>query len=348
METLWFVLVSFMLTMYVVLDGFDLGAGIIHLNAAKTDAERRMILNAIGPVWDGNEVWILAAGGTLYFAFPLVYASSLSGFYLPLIMILWLLISRGLGIEFRHQVNNPLWRSFWDVVFSLSSGLLAIFLGAALGNIIRGVPLSQGGYFFEPLWTTFTVVPESGILDWYTIMLGLIAFFTLTMHGSSYIAMKTEGDVQHRSRAAAGKAWWGVLATTVAGVIATFKLRPELSDNFTGNVLGFLFPLAALLGLSGVGYYFRKRQDLRMFLSSSLFILGMLGGTAYALYPNLLISSIDASASLTIHNAAAQPYGLSVGLTWWIVGMVLVLGYFLYVYRSFRGKVIPPIDEAGY
>ena len=348
METLWFVLVSFMLTMYVVLDGFDLGAGIIHLYAAKTDAERRLILNAIGPVWDGNEVWILAAGGTLYFAFPLVYASSFSGFYLPLIMVLWLLMSRGLGIEFRHQVNNPLWRNFWDVVFSLSSALLAIFLGAALGNIIRGVPLSKEGYFFEPLWTTFTIVPESGILDWYTVVLGLVAFFTLTVHGSSYVAMKIEGDVQIRSRAAAGKAWWGVLATTIVGVIATFTLRPELFNNFNNQHLGLFFPFSALLGLSGVHYYSRKGQDTRMFLSSTLFILGMLGGTAFALYPNLLTSSTDPSASLTIYNTAAQAYGLSVGLTWWIVGMALVSGYFIYVYRSFGGKVALPTEDAGY
>jgi cytochrome d ubiquinol oxidase subunit II len=348
METLWFVLVSFMLTMYVVLDGFDLGAGIIHLYAAKTDAERRVILNAIGPVWDGNEVWIIAAGGTLYMAFPLVYASSFSGFYLPLIMVLWLLMSRGLGIEFRHQVDNPLWRNFWDVVFSVSSALLAIFLGAALGNVIRGVPLSKEGYFFEPLWTTFTVVPESGILDWYTVILGLVAFFTLTMHGSSYVAMKTVGDVQIRSRAAAGKAWWGVLATAIAGVVSTFGLRPEMFNNFTEHSWGFLFPLAALLGLFGVVYHLRKGKDTQMFLASTLFILGMLGGTAFALYPNLLTSSIDHSASLTIYNAAAPSYGLSVGFSWWMVGMVLVSGYFIYVYRSFRGKVTLPTEDAGY
>jgi cytochrome bd ubiquinol oxidase subunit II len=348
METLWFILVSFMLTMYVLLDGFDLGAGIIHLFVAKNDAERRLILNAIGPVWDGNEVWILAAGGTLYFAFPLVYASSFSGFYLPLIMVLWLLMSRGLGIEFRHQVSNPLWRSFWDVVFSVSSVLLAIFLGAALGNVIRGVPLSKEGYFFEPLWTTFTVVPASGILDWYTVILGLAALFTLTAHGSSYVAMKTDGDVQIRSRAVAGKAWWGVLATTISGGIATFVLRPDLVDNFTNHSWGVFFPLAALLGLFGVWYYLRRGKDTQMFLSSTLFIVGMLGGTAFALYPNLLTSSIDPSASLTIHNAAAPSYGLSVGFSWWIMGMVLVSCYFIYVYRSFRGKVTLPSEDAGY
>jgi cytochrome bd ubiquinol oxidase subunit II len=348
METLWFVLVSFMMVMYVLLDGFDLGAGIIHLVTAKTDSERRMILNAIGPVWDGNEVWILAAGGTLYFAFPMVYASSFSGFYLPLIMMLWLLMSRGLGIEFRHQLQSPLWQSFWDVVFSLSSGLLAFFFGAALGNIIRGVPLSNDGYFFEPLWTTFTVVPESGILDWYTVTLGLVAFFTLTVHGASFVAMKTSGEVHRRSRAVAGKAWWGVLATSVAGVIATFSIRPELADNFARVTPGLLLPFAALLGLAGVRYYLRTEHDGRVFLSSSLFIFAMLGATAFALYPNLLTSSIDHSASLTVHNAAAQRYGLGVGLVWWSLGMVLVAGYFVYVYRSFRGKTVLPDNGEGY
>ena len=191
MEILWFSIVAFMITMYVILDGFDLGAGIIHLFAAKTDTERRTVLNAIGPVWDGNEVWLLAAGGTLYFAFPLLYASSFSGFYLPLMIVLWLLIMRALGIEFRHQLHHPLWKSFWDVVFSVGSILLSIFFGAALGNVIRGVPLQEDGYFFAPLWTSFTVQPEAGILDWFTVIMGLVGFFTLTVHGSNFIAVKT-------------------------------------------------------------------------------------------------------------------------------------------------------------
>ena len=159
MEILWFCVVAFMLAEYVILDGFDIGAGILHLFVAKNDDERRTVLNAIGPVWDGNEVWILAAGGTLYFAFPLLYASSFSGFYLPLTIVLWLLMLRGLGIELRHHVNNPMWKTFWDGLFALGSTLLSIFLGAALGNVVRGVPLNEKGYFFEPLWTSFTIQP---------------------------------------------------------------------------------------------------------------------------------------------------------------------------------------------
>jgi cytochrome bd ubiquinol oxidase subunit II len=348
METLWFALVSFMLVMYVLLDGFDLGAGIIHLLAAKTDEERRLVLNAIGPVWDGNEVWILATGGTLYFAFPLVYASSFSGFYLPLIIVLWLLMMRGIGIEFRHQVHHPMWTKFWDVVFSISSALLSVFLGAALGNVVRGVPLNADGYFFEPLWTTFTVVPESGILDWYTVILGLVAFFTLTVHGASYVALKTEGPVHDRSHVLASKAWWGVLVTSVAGAAATFALRPALAANFGTAPWGLVFPLLGALGLAGMWLYNRRGQDLRAFLSSGVFIVGMLGGTAFALYPNLLTSSTDPAFSLTAHNAAAQQYGLTVGLMWWVPGIILASGYFVYVYRSFRGKVSLPAQGDGY
>ena len=170
MATLWFMIVAVMVAAYVLLDGFDLGAGAIHLCIAKTDDERRTILRAIGPVWDGNEVWLLAAGGTLYFAFPLLYASSFSGFYLPLMMVLWLLMLRGIGIEFRAHIDEPMWHGFFDVIFDVSSMLLAIFFGAALGNVVRGVPLNADGYFFEPLWTNWRVGAKNGILDWYTVL----------------------------------------------------------------------------------------------------------------------------------------------------------------------------------
>src|SRR5271167_4568191 len=175
MATLWFMIVAVMVAAYVVLDGFDLGAGVIYLGAAKTPDERRSIMRAIGPVWDGNEVWLLAAGGTLYFAFPLLYASSFSGFYLPLMMVLWLLILRAIGIEFRTHIDNQVWQSFFDGVFSLSSVLLAVFFGAALGNVVRGVPLAPDGYFFEPLWTNWKIGPHPGILDWYTVVAGVVA-----------------------------------------------------------------------------------------------------------------------------------------------------------------------------
>src|SRR5579872_11329 len=178
METLWFMIVAVMVAAYVILDGFDLGAGAIYLLVAKTNEERRKILRSIGPVWDGNEVWLLAAGGTLYFAFPQLYASGFSGFYLPLMMVLWLLMLRAIGIEFRTHIDNPVWQSLFDAVFFGSSTLLTIFYGAALGNVIRGVPLGPDGYFFEPLWTNFRVGANNGILDWYTVMAGVVALVT--------------------------------------------------------------------------------------------------------------------------------------------------------------------------
>src|SRR5579863_7820250 len=200
METLWFAIVAVMVAAYVVLDGFDLGAGVIYLGAARTSAERRIIMRSIGPVWDGNEVWLLAAGGTLYFAFPLLYASSFSGFYLPLMMVLWLLMLRGIGIELHAHMDNPVWRGFLDFVFCGSSALLCIFFGAALGNVVRGVPLGADEYFFESLWTNFRVGRNNGILDWYTVMTGVVALVTLTVHGALYVVIKTEGDLARRAR----------------------------------------------------------------------------------------------------------------------------------------------------
>lgn len=348
METLWFILVAFMLTMYVILDGFDLGAGIIHLIAARDDRERRTILNAIGPVWDGNEVWLLAAGGALYMAFPRLYASSFSGFYLPLMIVLWLLIIRALGIEFRHQVQNDLWKSFWDSAFSIASILLSIFLGAALGNVVRGVPLNKDGYFFEPLWTTFMVVPESGILDWFTVIMGLVGFFTLMTHGSNFIALKTEGNIQKRARKFAGKSWWGLVVCSIAAFAATWSIRPQIWLNYQNHLWGFVFPVLGLLGLVGMFYANKSGQDKAAFVSSSTFICGMLASTAFGMYPTLLPASTDPAYSLTVYNSAAQHYGLTVGLTWWILGILLASGYFFHLYRSFRGKVALPSEDAGY
>src|SRR5438874_8969276 len=233
MPTLWFILVAFMLTMYVLLDGFDLGAGVIHMFAARNDEERRAILRAIGPVWDGNEVWLIAAGGTLFFTFPLLYASSFSGFYLPLIMVLWFLMLRGISIELRSHIHDPVWISFWDGVFFVGSALLAIFYGAALGNVIRGVPLDRNGIFFEALWTDFNPYSSNpGILDWYTILVGLLALAVLTTHGANYIALKTEGVLNARARRIARHAWVATLVLALLTTIATFSVQPALSASF--------------------------------------------------------------------------------------------------------------------
>jgi len=210
METIWFCLVAIMITIYVLLDGFDLGAGAIHLFVAKTDEERRQVLASIGPVWDGNEVWLIAAGGTLYFAFPALYASGFSGFYLPLMIVLWLLILRGASIEFRNHIKSAVWHPLWDFLFCASSLLLAVFFGAALGNVVRGVPLDSSGYFFEPLWTDFRLGDETGILDWYTILVGVLALLALVMHGALWVRWKTSGSAGERACRLAGVRWFMV------------------------------------------------------------------------------------------------------------------------------------------
>jgi cytochrome d ubiquinol oxidase subunit II len=344
MTTLWFILVAFMLTMYVLLDGFDLGAGVIHLFAARTDAERRTILRAIGPVWDGNEVWLIAAGGTLFFSFPLLYASSFSGFYLPLFIVLWLLMVRGISIELRSHLSNAVWSAFWDGMFFLGSALLALFYGAALANVVRGVPLDSKGFFFEPLWTTFNPKDANpGILDWYTILIGLLALAALTAHGANYIVMKTTGVVNARARRISQQAWLATVVLTVVGTIATFSLRSSMLTRFNDNLWGYVFPLLALGGLVGMGVYGIRQREHFAFFSSCAYILGLLASTAFGLYPNVL-PAVTPSHNLTIDNAAAGQYGLQVGLVWWLIGMTLAIIYGAVTYRLFRGKVEAPAE----
>src|ERR1700731_2444355 len=275
MPTVWFMIVSVMIAAYVVLDGFDLGAGIIYLGAARTTDERLKVLRSIGPVGDGNEVWLLGAGGTLYFAYPQLYASAFSGFYLPLMIVLWLLMLRGIGIELRSHMGNPVWQGFFDVVFCLSSALLAIFFGAALGNVIRGVPLGPDGYFFEPLWTDFRVGPNTGILDWYTILTGVIALVSLTAHGSLYIAVKTDGDLNQRTRAIALRAWPVQLILTVVGLLATCYVQPTVLDNYKHHTIGYLIPVIVLGSLAVMVYAIRTAQDKLAFLASTFYIVAM-------------------------------------------------------------------------
>lgn len=343
MPTLWFCLVAFMIAIYVLLDGFDLGAGIVHLGVARSDAERRAVISSIGPVWDGNEVWLLAGGGTLFFAFPVLYAASFSGFYLPLMIVLWLLILRGVSIEFRSLIAGPLWSPFWDLTFCFSSALLAIFFGAALGNVVRGVPLDAQGYFFEPLWTNFRFGPDAGILDWYTILVGLAAYLALTLHGSLWVAYKCENEIAARARHIARLSWWGVLVVTALITAITFHIQPQVLANFTSHPWGFAFPVIALAGLFGILVYARgqvtPQRERCAFFSSCAYLLGMLTSAAFGLYPYVLPARAGPALSLSIYNARTSDRGLLLGLAWWIVGMSLAAVYFVFLYRRFAGKV---------
>jgi cytochrome d ubiquinol oxidase subunit II len=343
MPTLWFCLVAVMVAIYVLLDGFDIGAGIVHLGVARTDSERRSVLASIGPVWDANEVWLIAGGGVLFFAFPVLYASSFSGFYLPLMMVLWLLILRGSSIEFRNHVDSPLWAPFWDAVFCLSSALLAIFFGAALGNVVRGVPLDAKGYFFEPLWTNFRLGSNTGILDWYTILVGIAAYLALAQHGALWIAHKTEGEMNVRARHIAKLSAIGVALFTLVITLVTFRVQPQVLANLTSRVWGFVFPALAIAGLIGVFAFLSgapsPKKEARAFYASCAYLLGMLTSAAFGLYPYVLPARGGPDLSLTIYNSRTAEQGMRIGLTWWIIGMILASCYFIFLYRRFAGKV---------
>jgi len=339
METLWFCLVALMLAGYVILDGFDLGAGVVHFLVGKNRNDRRAILGTIGPVWDGNEVWLIAAGGTLYFAFPALYATAFSGFYLPLMIVLWLLILRGLSIELRNHIQNPIWGPFWDVVFAGSSALLAVVFGAALGNVVRGVPIDEQGRFFEALWTDFLPGPRSGILDYYTVLVGLASLAALTMHGSLWIAMKTPDPLAERARGAASKVWWGVLALTAIITVLTMRLQPQVSANLALWPWGMIFPLLALAGLACVPLFLSRQADTRAFLASCAYLVGMLTSAAFGIYPYVLPASTGIARGLTVQSAAAGEGGLRIGAVWWVLGMILAVIYHVVVYRHFAGRV---------
>lgn len=339
METLWFCLLAALIAGYVVLDGFDLGAGVVYLFLGRKDSERQQILSAIGPVWNGNEVWLLAAGGTMFCAFPILYASSFSGFYLPLMLALWLLILRGLAVELRNHLPNPLWQSLWDVVFAGSSTLLAIALGAALGNVIRGVPIDATGFFFVPFFTNFQPGTNPGVLDWYTVPIGLAAVLALAMHGALWIAYKTNGELRNRAAKMVPRLWWGVVVLNILITLLSFRVQPLIAQSFAMHPWGYIFPVITLAGLLAIRAFHRPETELRAFLSSSVFICGLLCTAAFSIFPNVLPSNGDPKFSLTIYNSAASSYGMSIALKWFIPGMLLVLIYFFIVYRYFAGKV---------
>jgi cytochrome d ubiquinol oxidase subunit II len=337
-----------MLVAYVVLDGFDIGVGIVYLLVAHTENERQQAMRSIGPFWDGNEVWLLAAGGTLFFAFPLLYASAFSGFYLPLMIVLWLLILRAISLELRSHSGEPLWRTFFDGLFAFSSSLLAIFFGAALANVVRGVPIGPDDYFFLPLWTNWRTGPHPGILDWYTVTGGVFALVALAVHGALYLALKTEGELEQRSRALALKAWPVLLVLTLAGLPLTVLARPNSLETYRNHPIAFLVPCAVLASLAVVLFAARRRSAFTAFLGSSAYLATMLAGAVIGLFPVLLPTVGASGRDITIALALAGPHTLHVGLVWWSIGMLLATMYFVIIHWLFRGKVAQHADGHGH
>jgi cytochrome d ubiquinol oxidase subunit II len=346
MGFLWFAIISVMLAAYVVLDGFDIGAGALHLFLGRTDDDRKKIIRSIGPVWDGNEVWLLATGGVLYFVFPQLYASSFSGFYLPLIMVLWLLMLRAIGLEFRAHVKDKIWASFFDAIFSVGSLLLAIFYGAALGNVVRGLPLGPDHYFFLPLWTNWNVGAHPGVLDWYTLLSGVVALVALCVHGANYIVVKTNGELHERARSTSLVLTPLLLVLTLLSLIATIAIHPGITANFNTLPIGYAIPLLVFVSLVALFIFQKRRHEVLAFVSGALYLTLMLVGAVYALYP-VILPAIDSQYNLTIANSITSSYALQVGLRWWILGIVIALAYFVFLYRMFRGKVTLE-NEGGY
>jgi len=344
MTTFWFCAVAALLTIYATLDGFDIGAGIVYLLVARTDKERRQMLRSIGPVWNGNEVWLIAGGGVLFMAFPTLYASSFSGFYLPLILVLWLLMLRGISLELRNHIDSPAWSPGWDVVFAGSSAALAVFYGAAIGNVVRGVPLDKSGYFFLLLWTNFQVGKNVGILDWFTIMVGLATFFAMAEQGALWVALKTGGELELRCRRIARLGWWAMLLFTALVAVTSPFVQPHvLSHN---NPSGYAFPILAIVGLIGMRYFNAPDTGKYAFALSSTYVVGIAGSVAWGVFPYVLPSTLNPELGLTIYNAAAPLHSLEIGLAWFAPGVVLAILYLLVVYHSFAGKV--STEDEGY
>ncbi len=339
MGLIWFWLVAVMIVGYVVLDGFDLGVGVLHLFLVRTEAERRATLNSIGPVWDGNEVWLLAGGGTLYFAFPTLYASAFSGFYLPLMIVLWLLILRGVSLELRNHIDVGVWRALLDGLFGMASLLLTIFFGAALANVIRGVPLQADGYFFLPLWTNWKPGLHPGILDWYTVIGGLVALVALTMHGALWIAIKTSSDLCRRAQRIVTPLWSVLLVLTIVSLLATVNVRPQSLDNYFAHPITFAVPVGVIASLAGVWIFNRQQKAVSAFVSSCLYLFFMLAGACWGLYPTLLPATTGLDRDITLERALSGPHTLAIGLVWWTFGMAMAVGYVVFVYSRFKGKV---------
>jgi cytochrome d ubiquinol oxidase subunit II len=343
MAALWFWLLAGMLAVYAVLDGFDFGVGMLHFVLAKNEAERDTLLRSIGPVWDGNEVWLVAAGGTLFGAFPALYAAAFSGFYLPLMLVLWLLLFRALGIELRHQLESALWHQFWDVAFSAASALLALFFGAALGNLVRGLPLQENGEFFEPLWTNFKVGDATGILDWYTLLVGITATASLGLHGALWLGLKTDGALARRADDLARKSWPFVTSLAVATTLASGVVQPRLLDNLQRFPFGAALPLLAGAGLVGVRVFVGRAPG-RAFLASCAFIVFLILSAAFAIFPNALTARV-AGRELTVAAAAASRDTLAGMLWWWLPGLALAVSYSYFIYTRMPKKFTPEGGE---
>ncbi len=350
MEVFWYIIIAIVLAVFFILDGYDFGAGIIHLFFAKKEKDKEVISKSAGLFWDSNEVWLVAGGGMLFMAFPTFYASVFSGFYLPLIIVLWLIIFRALGLEFRSQFDFQMWKDIWDKAFGVSSLLLALFFGIALGNIVRGVNLGgvengvsafEGHYFFLPLWdSSFSPLSETpGVIDWFTIIIGLITVIALAIHGANWIILKTNSSINNQLKSIIFKLDIALLVLTIFSLLVWQIVNPNSLGNFIDRPYLMLFPIIYFSGLFGLFFIKRFKKEIHGFVLSTLLILGGITSSLASLFPVILPSTNNVNESLTIYNTAASEYGLSVALGWGIIGFILLFVYMIIQKRLMGGKI---------
>ncbi|HWP06583.1 MAG TPA: cytochrome d ubiquinol oxidase subunit II [Polyangiaceae bacterium] len=335
----WFAALALTLTTFVVLDGFDFGVGALSLVLAKNDAERRAAIAAIGPFWDGNEVWLIASGGVLFLAFPSLLATAFPAFYLAFFLVLWCLALRGIAIEVRSHVQSPLWRSFWDVVFGGSSGVLALLFGVALGNVVRGVPLEPGIPLTLAFFTNFSPFGQVGLLDYYTVSVGLFALVALLAHGAAFLAFRTDGELRARARRAERRLWLAGAVLFALVSAETAVIRPELFATLAARPVAWPFAALAVGGVVMGARAHRREADHLVFVGGALLLAGLLGATAVGLYPTLLRSTLSPSASITAPSALSAPYGLSVAIAWWPIAVALAALYVAFTFSANREKI---------
>jgi len=347
MAEFWFAALAITLVLYSVLDGFDFGAAALTLVLGKTEPERRAVISAIGPFWDGNEVWLIASGGILFLAFPSVLALAFPAFYLALFLVLWCLILRGIAMEVRSHVTDPMWRSFWDVVLALSSGLLALLFGVALGNVVRGMPIGEGSTFTLAFFTHFGTTGNVGLLDWYTVSVGLLSLVALLAHGAAFLVYRTDGALRERARLLERRLWIGGGVLFALVTVETRFVRPELFDALLERPLAWAFSALSLAGVVGGARAYAREHDRLAFLGSSAVLAGLLGATATALFPTMLHSTLDPARSVTAEQALSAPYGLRVAVVWWPVAFALAATYLAFAFRANQEKIRsePAVDD---
>ncbi len=336
LNEIWFILFVVIISGYLILDGFDMGVGILHLALARTDLERRTLLNSIGPVWDGNEVWLVLGGGVLFAIFPFAYASLFSGFYVAFMLVLVVIILRAVTLEFRSQRPGRTWRNAWDVAFSGTSLLLALLLGVAFGAILGGVPLGADQEIVTNLFELLTP---------YALLIGVTTVAMFAMHGAIYLMMKTAGDIQARARSWLPYLMGGFVALNTLVVIASLLLDQPFTARYREEIWPIVFPAAALVAMGATWLLVQRARYFPAFVASSAMILLLIVAAAYGMHPNLLVSNIDAAYNLTIFNAASEADTLTVALVIALIGMPFVLLYTSGVYYVFRGKVVVEPDS---